>query len=44
MDLHSSELPDEMKKIVKEDTVKKTLYYEKTANLQLSSWNAWQKW
>ena len=32
MDLNSSELPDEFKTIVKEDTVKKILYYEKTAN------------
>ena len=33
MNLNSSELPDEMKRIVKEDTVKKTMYYEKTANV-----------
>ena len=31
MDLNSSELPDEIKKIVKEDTAKKKMYYEKTA-------------
>ena len=33
MDLNSSELPEEIKTIVKEDTVKKIRYYEKTANL-----------
>ena len=33
MDLNSSELPDEIKTIVKEDTVKKIMYYEKTANI-----------
>ena len=33
MNLNSSELPDEMKRIAKEDTVKKTMYYEKTANV-----------
>ena len=31
MDLNSSELPDEIKTIVKEDTVKKIMYYKKTA-------------
>ena len=29
MDLNSSELPDEIKTIVKEDTVKKIMYYKK---------------
>ena len=33
MDLNSSELPDEIKTIVKEDTVKKIMYYKKTANI-----------
>ena len=33
MDLNSSELPDEIKTIEKEDTVKKIMYYEKTANI-----------
>ena len=33
MDLNSSELPDESKRIVKEDIVKKIMYYEKTANV-----------
>ena len=33
MDLNSSELPDEIKRIEKEDTVKKKMYYEKTANV-----------
>ena len=33
MDLNSSELPDEIKRIVKEDTVKKIMYYEKTAKV-----------
>ena len=33
MDLNISELPDEIKTIVKEDTVKKIMYYEKTANI-----------
>ena len=33
MDLNSSELPDEIKRIVNKDTVKKTMYYEKTANV-----------
>ena len=32
MDLNSSELPDEIKTIVNEDTVKKIIYYKKTAN------------
>ena len=32
-DLNSGELPDEIKRIVKEDTVKKIMYYEKTANV-----------
>ena len=36
MDLNSSELPDEIKTIVKEDTVKKIMYYEKTANIPLN--------
>ena len=31
MDLNSSELPDEIKTIVKKDIVKKIMYYEKTA-------------
>ena len=31
MDLNSCELPDEVKTIVKEDTLKKIMYYEKTA-------------
>ena len=33
MDLNSSELPDEIKTIVKEDTVKKIMYYKKNANI-----------
>ena len=33
MDLRSSELPDEIQTIVKEDTVKKIMYYKKTANI-----------
>ena len=33
MNLNSSELPDEIKRIVKEYTVKKILYYERTANI-----------
>ena len=33
MDLHSSELPDEIKRTVKEDIVKKILYYEEIANV-----------
>ena len=33
MDLRSTELPDEIKTIVKEDTVKKIIYYKK---LQIS--------
>ena len=33
MDLNSRELPDEIKTIVKEDTVKKIMYYKKTANI-----------
>ena len=34
MDLNSSALlPDEVRTIVKEDTVKKMMYYEKTANV-----------
>ena len=33
MDLNSSELPDEIKTIVKEDSVKKIMYYENTANI-----------
>ena len=33
MDLNSSEMPDEIKKIVKEDTKKKSMYNEKTANI-----------
>ena len=33
MDLNSSELPDEITRIVKEDTMKKTMCYEKTANV-----------
>ena len=33
MDLNSSELPDEIKRLVKEDTVEKITYYEKTANV-----------
>ena len=36
MDLNSSELPDEIERIVKEDTVKKIMYYKKTANAQQS--------
>ena len=32
MDLNSSELPDEIRMIVKEDTVKKIMSYEKTEN------------
>ena len=32
MDLNSSEMPDEIKGIMKEDTTKKIMYYEKTAN------------
>ena len=32
MDLNSIELPDEIETIVKEDTVKKIMYYEKNAN------------
>ena len=31
MDLNSSELPEELRKIVKEDTVKKKMYYKKNA-------------
>ena len=34
MDLNSSELSDENRKIVKEDTLKKLMYNEKTANIQ----------
>ena len=34
MDLNSSELPDEIKTIVKEDTVKKIIFYKK--KLQIS--------
>ena len=33
MDLNSSELPDEIKRIVEEDTVKKIRYYEKNPNV-----------
>ena len=33
MDLNSKELPVEIKTIVKEDNVKKIMYYEKTANI-----------
>ena len=33
MDLNSIELPDEIKMTVKEDTVKKIMYYGKTANV-----------
>ena len=33
MDLNSSELPDEIKRIVKKDTVMKIKNYEKTANV-----------
>ena len=33
MDLSSSELPDEIKTIVKEDTVKTIMYYKKTAKI-----------
>ena len=34
MDLNSSELPDKIKRIVKEDTVKKIINFEKNANVQ----------
>ena len=33
MDLNSSELPDEIKRTLKEDTVKKIMYNEKAANV-----------
>ena len=36
MDLNSSELPDEIETIVKEDIVKKTMFYEKTINIPLN--------
>ena len=36
MDLNSNELSDEIKRTVKEDTVKKILYYEKTANVPVN--------
>ena len=36
MDLNSSELPDEIKRIVKEYTVEKILYYERTADVPLN--------
>ena len=33
MDLNSSELPDDIRKIVNEDTVKKMMHNEKAANI-----------
>ena len=33
MDLNSNEFPDQIKTIVKEDTVKKIMHYKKTANI-----------
>ena len=45
MDLSSSELPDEIKTIVKEDTVKIIVYYEKNCKYpsKLCSRNAYDK-